>query len=134
MARKVFIAATGQDCGKTTTSLSLLHLARQKYRRVGFIKPVGPKPSRYNDFWVDKDAALVAKVFDLEYDIRLMSPVVVQPGDTRKVLDGVVTRAQLEQQLVAYAYIRPRNNGKRYNIERIGGVNNKGLLYLRYGV
>jgi BioD-like phosphotransacetylase family protein len=101
MARKVFIAATGQDCGKTTTSLSLLHLARLKYKRVGFIKPVGPKPSRYNDFWVDKDAALVAKVFELEDDIRLMSPVVVQPGDTRKVLDGVITKAQLEQQLIA---------------------------------
>ena len=100
MARKVFIAATGQDCGKTTTSLSLLHLARQKYRRVGFIKPIGPKPSPYLDFWVDKDAALVAKVFDLEEDIRLMSPVVVQPGDTRKVLDGVITKTQLEQTLL----------------------------------
>jgi len=100
MARKVFIAATGQDCGKTTTSLSLLHLARKKYRRVGFIKPVGPKLSRYNDLWVDKDAALVAKVFDLEDDIELMSPVVLQPGDTRKVLDGVLPKAQLEQQLV----------------------------------
>ena len=100
MARKVFIAATGQDCGKTTTSLSLLHLARKKYARVGFIKPIGPKPSPYGDFWVDKDAALVAKVFGLEDDIRLMSPVVVQPGDTRKVLDGVVTRAQLETQLL----------------------------------
>ncbi|MDH3454695.1 MAG: AAA family ATPase [Desulfuromonadales bacterium] len=100
MARKVFIAATGQDCGKTTTSLSLLHLARKKYRRVGFIKPVGPKPVWHEDFWVDKDAALVAKVFELEDDIRLMSPVVVQPGDTRKVLDGVITRAQLERQLL----------------------------------
>ncbi len=100
MARKVFIAATGQDCGKTTTSLSLLHLARQKYKRVGFIKPIGPKPARYNDFWVDKDAALVAKVFELEDDIQLMSPVVVQPGLTRKVLDGVVTKGQLEQQLI----------------------------------
>lgn len=100
MARKVFIAATGQDCGKTTTSLSLLHLARKKYRRVGFIKPVGPKLSRYNDLWVDKDAALVAKVFDLEDDIELMSPVVLQPGDTRKVLDGVLPKAQLEEQMV----------------------------------
>ena len=100
MARKVFIAATGQDCGKTTTSLSLLHLARKKYNRVGFIKPVGPKLSRYNDLWVDKDAALVAKVFDLEDDIELMSPVVLQPGDTRKVLDGVLPKAQLEQQMV----------------------------------
>ena len=100
MARKVFIAATGQDCGKTTTSLSLLHLARKKYRRVGFIKPVGPKLSRYNDLWVDKDAALIAKVFDLGDDIELMSPVVLQPGDTRKVLDGVLPKAQLEKQMV----------------------------------
>lgn len=100
MARKVFIAATGHDCGKTTTSLSLLHLARQKYRRVGFIKPVGPKPCRYNDIWVDKDAALVAKVFELEDDIHLMSPVVIQPGDTRKVLDGVTNKALLEEQLI----------------------------------
>ena len=100
MARKVFIAATGQDCGKTTTSLSLLHLARRKYQRVGFIKPVGPKPSQYGDFWVDKDAALVARVYGLEDDIRLMSPVVVQPGDTRNVIDGVVTRAQLERQVL----------------------------------
>lgn len=100
MARKVFIAATGQDCGKTTTSLSLLHLARQKYRRVGFIKPVGPKPSLFGGTWVDKDAALVAKVYGLEGDIRLMSPVVVQPGDTRDIIDGVRTRAQLEKQLV----------------------------------
>ena len=99
MARKVFIAATGQDCGKTTTSLSLLHLARKKYHKVGFIKPVGPKPIQHEGFWVDKDAALVAKVFGLEDDIRLMSPVVVQPGDTRKVLDGLVTRADLERQL-----------------------------------
>lgn len=100
MARKVFIAATGQDCGKTTTSLSLLHLARKKYRRVGFIKPVGPKPAPYKDIWIDTDAALVAKVFDLEDDIHLMSPVVVQPGDTRDIIDGIMTKSQLEKQLV----------------------------------
>ena len=46
MARKIFIAATGQNCGKTTTSLSLMHLAKKKYARVGFIKPVGPSRSR----------------------------------------------------------------------------------------
>ncbi len=100
MARKVFIAATGQDCGKTTTSLSLIHLALKKYKRVGFIKPIGPKPSQYKDFWVDKDAALVAKVFELEDDIQLMSPVVVQPGDTRKVIDGLITKESLEKKLI----------------------------------
>ncbi len=43
MCRKIFIAATGQNTGKTTISLSLIHLARRKYGRVGFIKAVGPK-------------------------------------------------------------------------------------------
>ncbi len=101
MARKIFIAATGQDCGKTTTSLSLLHLARKKYRRVGFIKPIGPKPVKFGELTVDKDAALVAQVFGLESDIELMSPVVVAPGDTRKVLDGVHDSVQLKKQLLA---------------------------------
>ena len=31
MCRKIFIAATGQHCGKTTISLSLMHLAQKKY-------------------------------------------------------------------------------------------------------
>lgn len=44
MAHKIFIAATGQNSGKTTTSVSLMHLARRKYGRVGFLKPLGPKP------------------------------------------------------------------------------------------
>ncbi len=31
MARKVFIAATGMNSGKTTTSLSLMHMVTKKY-------------------------------------------------------------------------------------------------------
>ena len=101
MARKLYIAATGQDCGKTTTSLSLLHLARKKYKRIGFIKPVGPKPARFQDRWMDKDAALVAKVYGLEEDIEWMSPIVLQPGDTRALLDGRSSAEQYEKQLLA---------------------------------
>jgi len=101
MARKVFIAATDQDCGKTTTSLSLLHLARRKYRRVGFIKPFGPKPVQYAGRWMDKDAATVAGVYGLEDDLPWMSPVVLQPGDTRDVLDGKLSVAHFEQQILA---------------------------------
>ncbi len=60
MARKIFIAANGQNCGKTTVCLSLLHLARKKYQRVGFIKPLGPKPAFLRGLEVDKDAVLMA--------------------------------------------------------------------------
>jgi hypothetical protein len=87
MARKVFIAATGQNCGKTTTSLSLMHLARKKYDRVGFIKPLGPKLINYKGRAVDMDAALIAKVYGLDEDIELMSPVLwhlVKPPSGRQ--------------------------------------------------
>ena len=88
MCKKIFIAATGQHCGKTTTSLSLLHLARKKYHRVGFIKPFGPKRTNYLGQFVDVDAALIAHVYGMEDRLELMSPVVLDAHTTREVLDG----------------------------------------------
>ena len=95
MARKIFIAATGQNSGKTTTSLSLVHMAMKKYGKVGFIKPIGPKPSEHEGIVADKDAVLIAKVFGLEEDLSLMSPFVLHPGDTRKILDGEIPRDKI---------------------------------------
>lgn len=100
MARKIFIAATGQNCGKTTASLSLLHLAQKKYQRVGFIKPLGPKPTLLNGVEADKDAALMAQVLDQEQNLRYMSPVVLRPGDTMKVLDGTLSIERFRQQIL----------------------------------
>lgn len=99
MARKLFIAATGQHCGKTTISLSLLHLAQKKYSRVGFIKPLGPKPARLNGIPADKDAALMAQILGQEEMIRLMSPLVLNPGDTQKVLRRELDPASMHQQI-----------------------------------
>lgn len=103
MARKIFVAATGQNCGKTTTSLSLMHMAKKKYERVGFIKPLGPKPAFFGGLQVDKDAALMAGVFGLEGDIEYMSPVVLHPGSTKKILDGELPAAMLAEKMVAAA-------------------------------
>ncbi len=103
MARKVFVAATGQNSGKTTTSLSLMYMARKKYDRVGFIKPLGPKPIvARNEMVADKDAALMAEVFGLEDDLALMSPVVLMPGDTQKILDGEIS-AQDQKRKILHA-------------------------------
>ena len=100
MARKVFVAATGQNSGKTTTSLSLMYMARKKYRRVGFIKPFGPKPSiARNGMVADKDAVLMAEVFGLEEDLSLMSPLVLHPGDTQKLLEGELSGAEMERKM-----------------------------------
>lgn len=101
MARKVFIAATGQNSGKTTTSLSLMHMARKKYKRVGFIKPIGPKPSAYGGIEADKDAIVMARVYGLEPDLELMSPFVLKPGDTRKYFDGELCGETIREQILA---------------------------------
>ncbi len=100
MAKKVFIAATSQNCGKTTLSVSLMHLARLKYERVGFIKPIGPKYEMYGDLMVDLDAVLIAKAFGLEADIALMNPVAMHKNFTREFLNGGMTCSDLKKKIV----------------------------------
>lgn len=99
MARKVFIAATGMNSGKTTTSLSLVHMAKKKYGRVAFIKPIGPKPIEYNGIVVDKDALVIARHFDMSDDLPLMSPFVLQQGDTRRILDGEIDKGEVAKKM-----------------------------------
>lgn len=100
MTRKIFVAASGQNCGKTTVSLSLLHLAQKKYRRVGFLKPISPKPTELRGLIVDKDAALMCQVFGLGRDLRHMSPVVIEGDSTRRFIDGELDARALEQQIL----------------------------------
>jgi BioD-like phosphotransacetylase family protein len=100
MSKKIFIAATGQNCGKTTTCIGLIHLAMKKYGRVGFIKPMGPKPAIFRRCSVDKDAALIAQVFGLEKDLRWMSPVVVMPDTTRRFVDGETAPGELQERII----------------------------------
>ncbi len=100
MAKKIFIAASGQNIGKTTVCISLLHRAQQKYGRVGFMKPLGPKPAMLRGHSVDKDAALIAQVFGLTKDLRYMSPVVVYPDTSRLAIDGKISLPALREQIL----------------------------------
>lgn len=100
MAKKIFIAASGQNIGKTTISVSLLHLAQKKYGRVGFMKPLGPKPTILRGIPMDKDAALIAQVFGLERNLRYMSPVVVYPDTSRQAIDGKLNLPELADRIM----------------------------------
>jgi uncharacterized protein len=100
MAKKVFVAAIEKNSGKTTTSISLIHLALKKYSRVGFIKPFGGQTVNFHGKIVDKDVALMAGVFNLNHELDLMSPVVLSPGTTREVVDGVIPPEELQQRIV----------------------------------
>jgi BioD-like phosphotransacetylase family protein len=110
MCRKIFIAATGQHTGKTTISLSLMHLARRRYDRVGFMKAIGPKCLEFDGRVVDKDAALMARVFGLEEDIARMSPVVLGRGSTKRFLDGELSRDEAAARIAAACRELERKN------------------------
>lgn len=123
MARKVFIAATSQNCGKTTISVSLMHLARLKYERVGFIKPIGPKYEMFGDLMVDVDAILVAKTFGLEKDIGLMNPVAMHRNFTRDFLTGKMNCGDLKQRIIEAVQILD----KKYDFLIIEGAGHAGV-------
>ena len=111
MCKKIFIAATGQHCGKTTISLSLMHLAKKKYARVGFIKPIGPKIFMLDGVEMDMDAALIASIYGLEDDRRLMSPVVIGRGYTKRYLAGeIAPQLPLESIIDACRELEEKND------------------------
>jgi hypothetical protein len=89
-ARQLFLAATGQNRGKTTTSLGLFAAFRAQGLDTGFMKPVGQRWITIDDTPADEDAALMRGVFGLTDAVALLSPVQIPRGFTRKVIEGEV--------------------------------------------
>jgi BioD-like phosphotransacetylase family protein len=83
---RVFIAATRQNEGKTTTSLGLMAALRMKYARVGYIKPVGQRFVEIEEQKIDEDTVLMDRVYGLNCPLLDMSPIAVEPDFTRKYL------------------------------------------------
>ncbi|MBD3426130.1 MAG: AAA family ATPase [Candidatus Omnitrophica bacterium] len=86
--RRIFIAATRQNVGKTTVSLGLLATLRKHSKKVGFIKPVGQRYLVEKGDKVDEDSVLMDRIFNLGSQLKDMSPVAVEKGYTEKFLDG----------------------------------------------
>ena len=96
MSKGFFIAATGQNVGKTTTCLGLLAGLKKRYKPVGFLKPVGQEHvETINGHLVDKDVVLFKEHFDLGDSYPEMSPVLFPKGFTRDYLDGKIKRQDL---------------------------------------
>ena len=83
---RVFIAATRQNDGKTTTSLGLLAALQDHYGRVGYIKPVGQRFVEVAEHKIDEDTVLMDSVYQLNCPLVDMSPIAVEPDFTRKYL------------------------------------------------
>ncbi len=85
---RVFIAATRQNDGKTTTSLGLLAALQRAYPRIGYIKPVGQRFVQIEEQNIDEDTVLMDRVYRLNCPLVDMSPIAVEPDFTRKYLES----------------------------------------------
>lgn len=85
---RVFIAATRQNDGKTTTSLGLLAALQERFPRVGYIKPVGQRFVEIAEQKIDEDTVLMDQVYHLNCPLGEMSPIAIEPDFTRKYLES----------------------------------------------
>jgi BioD-like phosphotransacetylase family protein len=112
----VYVAATRQHVGKTSTSLALLSGLQKRFKQVGFMKPVGQISLQVEENGrlvnVDKDAVLVKEHFGLDHiQYKHTSPVLIPPGYTRNYLDGKILLEDQERKIKS-AYFAISSNSE----------------------
>jgi BioD-like phosphotransacetylase family protein len=93
--KRLYVAATSQNDGKTTCTLGFLDAYRSRSKSVGFIKPVGQRYVLVDGQTIDEDSVLIQQVCDLRCPLKDMSPVAIEKNFTRLFLDdpeGVAPR------------------------------------------
>jgi uncharacterized protein len=88
--RQLYLAATGQNRGKTTAALGLLNGFVEAGHRTGFMKPVGQRTVIEDGEPADEDAVLMKAVFGLTDAYSAMSPVHIPRGFTKSYIAGDV--------------------------------------------
>jgi BioD-like phosphotransacetylase family protein len=106
--RHLYLAATGQNRGKTTASLGLVDLFLREGLRTGFMKPVGQR-TVVDDSGVpaDEDAVLMKAVYDLPEPMSAMSPVHIPRGFTKAYIAGEIVEDLGARISAAHASFEP---------------------------
>ena len=86
ITRRIFVAATRMNDGKTTACLGLFAALQHLYPRVGFIKPVGQRYVEVEGHKVDEDSYLLEMIYKVQVPIESMSPITIDPTFTRRFL------------------------------------------------
>ena len=88
--RHIYLAATGQNRGKTTVSLGVMDGFARRGLSSGFMKPVGQRTIIEEGVPADEDAVLMKSVFGLTEPLARMSPVHIPRGFTQAYIEGRV--------------------------------------------
>lgn len=85
--KKIYVAATGQHVGKTTSTLGLVANLKALGLTTGYCKPVGQKHLMHNGMIADKDAVLFSKVIGFNMNPEWHSPVIIARGVTKEYIE-----------------------------------------------
>jgi len=85
--KNLYVAATSQHVGKTTSTLGLAASFKKAGINTGYCKPVGQKHVEIKGSVVDKDAVLFADLLKLDISPEVHSPVILGKGSTSMYLD-----------------------------------------------
>ena len=87
--KKIFVAATRQNDGKTTVSLGLFKALLKRDPSIQYMKPVGQQYRIVDDKKIDKDAVLFQHAFNLKKEnLPLMSPIASPRGFTENYINA----------------------------------------------
>jgi BioD-like phosphotransacetylase family protein len=87
MSKRLYVAATRQNEGKTTVSLGLMAALIEAGRRPCYQKPVGQRVIPTTEGTIaDEDVVLLKKVFDLPHALADMSPIGIPRGFTERYI------------------------------------------------
>jgi dethiobiotin synthetase len=107
--KSIYVAATRQHVGKTTSTLGLVTALKNKGIKVGYCKPVGQQSVNFKDLQVDKDALLFSGVMDFELEANVHSPVILGKGATAAYIDNPTLFDYRKQIQYASNIIEQRN-------------------------
>ena len=106
--RQLYLAATGQNRGKTTAALGLFEGFVRRGLDAGFMKPVGQRTIIDQGEPADEDAVLMRAVFGLAEPYSILSPVHIPRGFTKAYIAGEVVEDLAAKVVRAHATFRDR--------------------------
>lgn len=86
--KNIYVAATSQHVGKTTSTLGLVSVYMRRGIKLGYCKPVGQKFLDIQNLRVDKDTILFADLINFDMIPEVHSPVILGKGATETYLDN----------------------------------------------
>jgi len=119
--RQLYLAATGQNRGKTTASLGLFDGLQRAGLRTAFMKPVGQRTVIDHGQPADEDAVLMHEVFDLAADYTNMSPVHIPRGFTKAYIAGEVVED------LGARVLRARDTFRDHDVLLVEGTGHAGV-------